>query len=169
MATKATRTDPDRMRAHQLAKELGITSKTLIARLAADGIDVKSPQSSVPAEIVGWDVFDDVGVVKVDPADHPVSPVPLGDSSGVVVGEPVAAIGSPFGQESSLSVGVVSATERSIDSITSGFDLVDAIQTDAPINRGNSGGPMFNAEGEVVAETPPPGRAADGTPPLLGP
>ncbi len=52
MATKATRTDPDRMRAHQLAKELGITSKTLIARLAADGIDVKSPQSSVPAEIV---------------------------------------------------------------------------------------------------------------------
>ena len=66
------------------------------------------------AEIVGWDVFDDVGVLKVDPADHPVSPVPLGDSSGVVVGEPVAAIGSPFGQVSSLSVGVVSATERSI-------------------------------------------------------
>jgi 2-alkenal reductase len=104
----------------------------------------------VPAEVVGWDVFDDVGVVKVDPADHPVSPVPLGDSSMVVVGEPVAAIGSPFGQESSLSVGVVSATERSIDSITSGFNLVDAIQTDAPINRGNSGGPMFNAEGEVI-------------------
>jgi S1-C subfamily serine protease len=104
----------------------------------------------VPATIVGWDVFDDVGVLKVDPADHPVSPVPLGDSSAVVVGEPVAAIGSPFGQESSLSVGVVSATERSINSLTSGFNLVDAIQTDAPINRGNSGGPMFNAEGEVI-------------------
>jgi S1-C subfamily serine protease len=118
---------------------------------AADTVYVQFRDGErVPAEIVGWDVFDDVGVVKVDPADHPVSPVPLGDSSGVVVGEPVAAIGSPFGQESSLSVGVVSATERSIDSITSGFDLVDAIQTDAPINRGNSGGPMFNAEGEVV-------------------
>ena len=104
----------------------------------------------VPAEIVGWDLYDDVGLLKVNPADHPVSPVPLGDSSGVVVGEPVAAIGSPFGQESSLSVGVVSATERSIDSLTSGFNLVDAIQTDAPINRGNSGGPMFNAAGEVI-------------------
>ncbi|HSK16634.1 MAG TPA: trypsin-like peptidase domain-containing protein [Gaiellaceae bacterium] len=104
----------------------------------------------VPAEIVGWDVYDDVGLLKVDPALHPVSPVPLGDSSTIVVGEPVAAIGSPFGQESSLSVGVVSATQRSIDSITSGYNLVDAIQTDAPINRGNSGGPMFDAGGEVI-------------------
>jgi 2-alkenal reductase len=104
----------------------------------------------VPAEIVGWDPFDDVGVIKVDPRDHPVSPVPLGDSRKVVVGEPVAAIGSPFGQESSLSVGVVSATERSIASLTSEYNLPDAIQTDAPINRGNSGGPMFNAEGEVI-------------------
>ena len=104
----------------------------------------------VPAEVVGWDLYDDVGVIKVDPADHGVSPVPLGDSSRVVVGEPVAAIGSPFGQESSLSVGVVSATRRSIESLTSAYSLVDAIQTDAPINRGNSGGPMFNARGEVI-------------------
>lgn len=104
----------------------------------------------VPAEIIGWDLYDDVGLLKVDPADHPVSPVPLGDSSSVVVGEPVAAIGSPFGQESSLSVGVVSATERAIESLTSDYNLIDAIQTDAPINRGNSGGPMFNARGEVV-------------------
>jgi 2-alkenal reductase len=118
---------------------------------AADSVYVQFRDGErVPAEIVGWDVFDDVGVLKVDPADHPISPVPLGDSSEVVVGEPVAAIGSPFGQESSLSVGVVSATERSIDSITSGFNLVDAIQTDAPINRGNSGGPMFDADGDVI-------------------
>jgi 2-alkenal reductase len=118
---------------------------------AADTVYVQFRDGErVPAEIVGWDVFDDVGVLKVDPADHPVSPVPLGDSSEVVVGEPVAAIGSPFGQVSSLSVGVVSATERSIDSITSGFNLVDAIQTDAPINRGNSGGPMFDADGDVI-------------------
>ncbi len=118
---------------------------------AADTVYVQFRDGErVPAEIVGWDVFDDVGLLRVDPADHPVSPVPLGDSSTVVVGEPVAAIGSPFGQESSLSVGVVSATQRSIDSITSGFNLVDAIQSDAPINRGNSGGPMFNARGDVI-------------------
>ena len=119
--------------------------------VAADTVYVQFRDGErVPATVVGWDVFDDVGVLKVDPADHAVSPVPLGDSSAVVVGEPVAAIGSPFGQESSLSVGVVSATERSIDSITSGFNLVDAIQTDAPINRGNSGGPMFDAGGDVI-------------------
>ena len=104
----------------------------------------------VAAKIIGWDLYDDVGLLKVDPANHAVSPVPLGDSAAVVVGEPVAAIGSPFGQQSSLSVGVVSATERSIDSLTSSYDLIDAIQTDAPINRGNSGGPMFNARGEVI-------------------
>jgi 2-alkenal reductase len=104
----------------------------------------------VPARIVGWDVFDDVGLLKVESGDHDLNPVPLGDSSGVVVGEPVAAIGSPFGQMSSLAVGVVSATERSIDSLTSRYDLVDAIQTDAPINRGNSGGPMFDARGLVI-------------------
>jgi 2-alkenal reductase len=104
----------------------------------------------VPARIVGWDVYDDVGVLKVDPSQHGLSPVPLGDSSKVVVGEPVAAIGSPFGNENSLSVGVVSATERSIESLTSSYDLVDAIQTDAPINRGNSGGPMFDARGRVI-------------------
>jgi 2-alkenal reductase len=124
------------------------------AREAPDAADTVYVQfrdgERVPAKIVGWDVFDDVGLLKVDPADHAVSPVPLGDSSTVVVGEPVAAIGSPFGQESSLSVGVVSATERSIDSLTSRFNLVDAIQTDAPINRGNSGGPMFDASGEVI-------------------
>jgi 2-alkenal reductase len=104
----------------------------------------------IPAKIVGWDIFDDVGLLKVDPDDHALSPVPLGDSSRVVVGEPVAAIGSPFGQMSSLAVGVVAATERSIESLTSRYNLVDAIQTDAPINRGNSGGPMFDARGLVI-------------------
>jgi S1-C subfamily serine protease len=104
----------------------------------------------IPARITGWDVYDDVGLLKVAPKEHGLSPVPLGDSSKVVVGEPVAAIGSPFGNENSLSVGVVSATQRSIESLTSTYNLVDAIQTDAPINRGNSGGPMFDARGRVI-------------------
>jgi S1-C subfamily serine protease len=67
-----------------------------------------------------------------------------------VVGQPVAAIGSPFGNADSLSVGVVSAIGRSIPSLTSRYDLVDAIQTDAPINHGNSGGPLLDARGRVI-------------------
>ena len=104
----------------------------------------------IPGSIVGWDLFNDIGLVKIDPSVHAVSPVPLGDSSRVVVGEPVAAIGSPFGQESSLAVGVVSATERSIESLTSAYDVSGAIQVDAPINHGNSGGPLLDARGRVI-------------------
>ena len=104
----------------------------------------------VEATVIGWDAFDDVAVLKVDPDAHALDPVPLGDSGRVVVGEPVAAVGSPFGNESSLSVGVVSATQRSIDSLTSGYSVGDAIQTDAPITHGNSGGPLFDARGRVI-------------------
>jgi 2-alkenal reductase len=104
----------------------------------------------VPATVVGYDLFDDVGVIRVDPARHALDPVPLGNSSRVVVGAPVAAIGSPFGNVDSLSVGVVSAIRRSIPSLTTKYNLVDAIQTDAPINHGNSGGPLFDAHGDVI-------------------
>jgi S1-C subfamily serine protease len=105
----------------------------------------------VAARVVGWDLFSDVGVIRVSPKDHALDPVPLGNSAGVVVGEPVAAIGSPFGKQTSLSVGVVSATGRSIDSLTAGgFAVSNAIQIDAPINRGNSGGPLFDGDGRVI-------------------
>jgi 2-alkenal reductase len=104
----------------------------------------------VPATLVGWDLYDDVAVLRVAPAAHALRPVPLGDSARVVVGEPVAAMGSPFGNENSLAVGVVSATNRSIDSLTSDYTVADAIQTDAPITHGNSGGPLFDARGRVI-------------------
>ena len=105
----------------------------------------------IGGRVVGWDLFSDVGVIRVRPADHALDPVPLGDSAKVVVGEPVAAIGSPFGKQSSLTVGVVSATGRSIDSLAAGgFAVSNAIQTDAQINRGNSGGPLFDADGRVI-------------------
>jgi S1-C subfamily serine protease len=104
----------------------------------------------VPAKIVGYDLFDDVAVVHVDPKSHVLRAVPLGNSGRVVVGAPVAAIGSPFGNSDSLSVGVVSAIRRSIPSLTTNYDLIDAIQTDAPINHGNSGGPLFDARGRVI-------------------
>jgi len=118
---------------------------------AADRLFVEfQDHDRVAAKIVGWDIYDDVGLIKVDPADHRLDPVPLGDSAQVKVGQPVAAIGSPFGNVNSLSVGVVSATERSISSLTSQYSLVDAIQTDAAINHGNSGGPLFDARGRVI-------------------
>jgi S1-C subfamily serine protease len=105
--------------------------------------------NQVPADIVGFDPNADVGLIKVDPGDLSLRPLALGDSEQIAVGQPVAAIGSPFGEEQSLSVGIVSATNRSIKSLT-GFEIGGAIQTDAAINRGNSGGPLLDADGRVI-------------------
>jgi 2-alkenal reductase len=104
----------------------------------------------IEAEIVGWDGYDDVALLRVDPKAHSLQPVPLGDSSRVRAGDPVAAMGSPFGNEDSIAVGVVSAIRRSIDSLISVYRVVDAIQIDAPITHGNSGGPLFDARGRVI-------------------
>ena len=105
----------------------------------------------VPAKVVGWDVYDDVGVIRVSRSQHALVPLPLGRSASVVVGEPVAAIGSPLGNEDSLAVGVVSAVRRSIAALTAAhFQIVDAIQTDAPITHGSSGGPLLDAQGHVI-------------------
>jgi S1-C subfamily serine protease len=103
----------------------------------------------VPARILGADPFADVALIKVDPAGLSLTPLQLGSSSRLAVGEPVAAIGSPFGEQQSLSVGVVSALDRNIESLTK-FGIGNAIQTDAAINPGNSGGPLLDARGRVI-------------------
>jgi S1-C subfamily serine protease len=108
-----------------------------------------SDGNRVPAKVVGDDLNADVALLKVNPAGLTLTPLALGSSHGLVVGTPVAAIGSPFGQEQSLSVGVISATNRDIDSLTQ-FKIGGAIQTDAAINHGNSGGPLLNAHGQVI-------------------
>lgn len=106
-------------------------------------------RNQVPARIVGYDANADVALLKIDPAGLTLRPLRLGTARDLRVGSPVAAIGSPFGEPQSLSVGVVSATNRMIMSLT-GFEIAGAIQTDAAINRGNSGGPLVNGRGEVL-------------------
>jgi S1-C subfamily serine protease len=103
----------------------------------------------VPAKIVGTDPNADVALLRVPTGGLSLRPLPLGSSGSVVVGEPVAAIGSPFAEDRSLSVGVVSAVDRSIDSLTD-FQIPGAVQTDAAINPGNSGGPLLDARGQVI-------------------
>lgn len=116
----------------------------------ADEVFVEfTDRNQVPAEIVGVDLNADIALLEIDPDGLSFKPLKLGDSDKVPVGEPVAAIGSPFGQEQSLSIGIVSATDRSIESLTD-FRIDGGIQTDASINPGNSGGPLINPEGEVI-------------------
>jgi S1-C subfamily serine protease len=103
----------------------------------------------VGAKIVGVDPNADVALLKIDPRGLALTPLALGHSAHIDVGEPVAAIGSPFGERQSLSVGVISAIDRNIESLTQ-FKIGDAIQTDAAINPGNSGGPLLDARGRVL-------------------
>jgi S1-C subfamily serine protease len=104
----------------------------------------------VPAKIVGADPNADVALLKIDPKGLTLRPLPLGSSADVQVGAPVAAIGSPFGERQSLSVGVVSAVDRDIQSLNGQFAIPGAIQTDAAINPGNSGGPLVDGAGKVI-------------------
>jgi len=106
-------------------------------------------RNQVAADIVGFDPHADVALLEVDPDGLDLQPLRLATHDEVKVGQPVAAIGSPFGEDRSLSVGVVSATDRSIQSLTQ-FQIDGAIQTDASINPGNSGGPLLDAEGQVI-------------------
>jgi S1-C subfamily serine protease len=126
------------------------TSGDTIAGPASDVYLEFGDGDRVKAKILGWDPFDDVGLLHVDPDAHRLTVVPIGSSASVQVGAPVATIGSPFGNIDSLAVGVVSATHRAIPSLTAGYDLIDAIQTDAPINEGDSGAPLLDARGRAI-------------------
>ncbi|MBA0908971.1 MAG: trypsin-like peptidase domain-containing protein [Nitrosarchaeum sp.] len=104
---------------------------------------------SYGAEIIGFDVFTDIGIIKVNSDLEILQPLSLGDSSNLKVGESIAAIGNPFGLSGSMSSGIISQLDRLLPS-GSGYSIPDVIQTDAAINPGNSGGPLLNMRGEVV-------------------
>ncbi len=110
---------------------------------------VLGDQSRYPAKFIGADQRNDVALVKIDPAGKNLAVLPLGDSSAIQVGQKVLAIGNPFGFQSTLTTGVVSALGRTVQTSETTF-IDEAIQTDAAINRGNSGGPLINSHGEVI-------------------
>jgi 2-alkenal reductase len=107
------------------------------------------------AELVGRDVDSDLAVIQVDQLPVSVKPLPIRSSAELRVGQFVAAIGNPFGEQGSMSLGIISGLDRSLSSKRDAEDgrsysLPEVIQTDAPINPGNSGGPLLNLDGEVV-------------------
>jgi S1-C subfamily serine protease len=105
---------------------------------------------TLPGTVVGTDTSNDVALLKIDSSKVPgLTPIPIGDSGGITVGDPVVAIGNPLGYDFSLSSGIISAIGRTIDS-PNGNSISDAIQTDAAINPGNSGGPLIDAQGAVI-------------------
>ena len=101
------------------------------------------------AEVVGSDPSTDLAVIKVDAPASVLTPLTLADSNAVAVGDNVVAIGSPFGLENTVTSGIISALHRQMTS-PNNFSIDDSIQTDAAINHGNSGGPLLNAEGQVI-------------------
>ena len=117
----------------------------------ANNIEVKLGESDTEykAEVVGTDPASDLALLKVDAPAQELHPLNLGDSSKMEVGDPVVAIGNPFGLDRTVTSGIVSALQRQIQA-PNGFSIDNVIQTDAAINPGNSGGPLINAEGEVI-------------------
>jgi S1-C subfamily serine protease len=118
----------------------------------ADQVSVSFEEGgeSIDAEVRGVDPDTDLAVLKIDPSDvEDLTVLPLGDSSDLEVGDPVVAIGNPFGLQRTVTTGIVSALQRQIDA-PSGFSISNVIQTDASINPGNSGGPLLDANGRVI-------------------
>ena len=129
-----------------VVSESGQAVSTVAVTFKGDG----AQGMQVEGTVLGADESTDVALIKVDPSQTPaLEPIPLGDSSAVTVGEEVVAIGNPLGLAFSLSSGVVSATDRELQS-PNGATITGGIQTDAAINPGNSGGPLIDSTGHVI-------------------
>ncbi len=116
----------------------------------ADVVTVSfSNRDTVKAEVVGTDPSSDIAVLRVNTAASALTPLPLGNSDAVEVGDPVVAIGNPFGLDRTVTAGIVSALQRLITA-PNRFTIDHVIQTDAPINHGNSGGPLLSSRGQVI-------------------
>ncbi len=130
------------------AKGTILTNAHVVAGAQKITVQFQNKQSTV-ARVLGTDESTDLAVLKVDPAGQKLSPLRLGSSRGVQVGDPAIAIGNPFGLERTLTTGVISAVKRTIQA-PNNFQINDVLQTDAPINPGNSGGPLIDGAGRVI-------------------
>lgn len=116
----------------------------------AENVQVSfSGEDNVDARVIGVDPSTDIAVLQIDAQARALVTLPLGESDTVRVGDAVVAIGNPFGLERSVTAGIVSALQREITA-PNGFAIDEVIQTDAAINHGNSGGPLLNADGQVI-------------------
>jgi S1-C subfamily serine protease len=126
-----------------------ITNNHVVEGASNVSVKLGDSEKSYDAEVVGTDPGTDIALLKVDAPDGEFHPLRLGRSSDLEVGDPVVAIGNPFGLDRTVTSGIVSALQRNIQA-PNGFSISHVIQTDAAINPGNSGGPLINAEGAVV-------------------
>ena len=146
---------PEQQRGEATGSGFVLNSEGYIATNAhvvtgAKDIQVSFGKSNpVPAKLVGKDLSTDLAVIKVDPSKVKLTPLTLGDSSTLRVGDPVVAIGNPFGFDDTVTTGIVSALGREIQA-PNNFSIDHTIQTDAAINPGNSGGPLIDQHGRVV-------------------
>lgn len=133
-----------------------IVTNAHVVRNAEEVIVTFSMGYVATAEVIGVDDYSDLAVIKVDPSEVPLVPLPLGDSNLLQVGQRVVAIGNPFGLQGSMTTGIISALGRSLpsaellDTSYAGYSNPSIIQIDAAVNPGNSGGPLLNSQGEVV-------------------
>jgi S1-C subfamily serine protease len=126
-----------------------LTNNHVVEGASRVTVKLGDSEKSHEAEVVGADPGTDVALLKVDAPAKELHPLTLGSSSKMEVGDPVVAIGNPFGLDRTVTSGIVSAVQRNIQA-PNGFSISHVIQTDAAINPGNSGGPLINAEGEVI-------------------
>jgi S1-C subfamily serine protease len=129
-----------------------LTNNHVVAGADQIRVTLGNMQTSVVAKKVGADPATDLALLQVDVPSSELHPLALGDSSQVRVGDPVVAIGNPFGLDRTVTSGIVSALQRQIQA-PNGFSISNVIQTDASINPGNSGGPLIDASGQVIGVT----------------
>jgi S1-C subfamily serine protease len=129
-----------------------LTNNHVVANAQSIQVKLGSSNTTYDAKVEGTDPATDLALLKIDAPSSDLHPLTLGDSGNAQVGDPVVAIGNPFGLDQTATTGIVSALQRQIQA-PNGFSISNVIQTDASINPGNSGGPLINASGQVIGIT----------------